>query len=124
MSLHYINDASNHHALLYDGGGSRILLCHRIPLYSSIITALGLDGAVPFLLQEHNIGHFSPEILSTDLLWVIWLQGVHHEQLAHFLLTSADSVLNEMLQALLHVILSHDDLCDQAELLVHAVLDK
>ena len=85
---------------------------------------MGLDGAVPFLLHEHHTGHRRPAILYAELLWVVWIQGVHLDQLAHFLLNSADSALAEAIQDLLNILLNHDNLCDQAELLVHAVLEK
>ena len=80
--------------------------------YSSAETASVLDGAIPFLLQEHQIGHHGSEILSDDTPWVVWIQGVHHDQLAKFLLNSANSTLTEALQDLLHVIMSHDDIRD------------
>ena len=83
-----------------------------------------LDGAVPFLLHEHHIGHRGPAILYAELLWFVWIQGVHIDQLVHFLLNSADSALAEAIQDLLNILLNHDNLCDQAELLVHAVLEK
>ena len=53
-------------------------------------------------------------ILSADLLWVVWIQGIRRDQLAHFLINSAESNLTEALQDLLHVILSHEDLRDRA----------
>ena len=113
-SLYCINDAGYHQDLLRDSGGARLFLCYVIPLYSSVTTASGLDGAVPFLLQEHHIGHCGPATLYADKLWVVWLQGVHHDQLAYLLLKSTESVLTEALQDLLHAILSHDDLRNRA----------
>ena len=110
-SLHCINDSGYHQALLRDCGGARIFLCCEIPLYYSIATSLGLDGTIPFLLQEHQTGHRGPTILSDELLRVVWLQGVHCDQMAHLILNNYDSALTKELQDLLNVILSHDDLC-------------
>ena len=121
-SLHYINDSGYHQALLNDVGGARLFLFHAILQYSSVATASGLDVAVPFLLQEHQIGHCGPTILSAELLWIVWLQGVHCDPLVYFLLNIADSALTEALHALIHIVQSHGYLQDREELLVHAVL--
>ena len=121
-SVHCIDDSGYHKDLLNDGGGACLFLCHVIPLYSSVAIALGLDCVILFLLQEHQIGQCGPAILSAELLWVIWIQGFHRNQLEYFLINSSDSAFTEALQALLRVILSHDDLRNWSELLVHAVL--
>ena len=110
MSLHFIYDAGFHKALLCGGGRARLFLCRVIPLYYSVATALGVDGTVPFLLQEDQIGHCRPAIFYAEILWFIWIQGIHSDQMMYFLLNRANSALNEAMQAMLHVILSHDNL--------------
>ena len=93
-------------------------------MYSSVATSSVIDGEIPFLLQEHQVGHCGHSILSADILWVVWIQGFHCDQLAHLFLNSDDSAFTKALQTLLHFILSHDNLRDRVELLFHEVLEK
>ena len=98
-SLHYINNSGYHHTgyhqdLRHECGVACLLLCYLVPLYSSVASSLGLDGTILFSLQEHQVGHRGPAILSDEFFWFVWIQGIHCNYLVHFFLNGADSTLS------------------------------